>query len=72
MQPTRELYEGKDYEKFVMDYTLKDIMGRFNVNKKKARMLFFNALASNIVANEISDNIEFLLEQDFEVKQITL
>jgi len=64
----RNIYESKEYEKFVLNEISNTIANRTGCTKKMAKTLFFNAIAYNTVVEEIIDKAMWLLEsQDKDV-----
>jgi hypothetical protein len=59
------LHSGNEYEKFVMEHLIIDIMETFDIKtKKEARKYLFNALAMNVVGCEIIQMVEHLLSEE--------
>lgn len=50
--------------KFIMDYLTNSIAKEKGITKTLARKLVLNALAYNIVYNAISEQIDFIMEED--------
>ncbi|GEM_PF-6452911 len=48
--------------KMIIDHIIADIQNRFNLSKAKATEYFDEALAYNIVANEICDQVAYMIE----------
>jgi len=55
-----------EYQKFVLNYTLQSIQKQANCNKSRAKELFYKALALNLVQEEITNCVNFILEGDVE------
>ena len=55
-----KLYTSKQYEKFVIDSLIAQIGDGFDLTKKQARVMLFNALAYNTVVEEIFEKIDYL------------
>ena len=55
---------SKEYQKYVLNYTINKIKEDFNFKtKKEAEQYFWKALAYNTVQCEINNQINFLLEE---------
>ena len=54
-------YNSKDYQKFVLEHTIKEIQKDFNLTKKEATQYFYKALAYNTTQAEIAERINSLI-----------
>ena len=55
---------GDTYKKFVLDATVKNIIERTQVSKAEAEDLFYKALASNLVQNEVCEMAVYLNQKE--------
>jgi len=57
-----ELFTGEAYEKLVVDSHIQKIDERYECGEKHARALYFTALSSDFITEEIDSQIQTLLE----------
>jgi len=62
MEKTK-IYASKDYEAFVIESIVKQLSKAYKIKKKNARVLFFNALAKDLVVEQIIISADFILER---------